>query len=71
MLGLKINFHKSDVFCLVKSKDRSALYADILTCPVKSLPLKYLGILIDNKKLYAYQWTQNEENLKKAWGLAR
>lgn len=53
MSGLKINFHKSKVYLFGKAKDRSVLYVDIFTCPVKSLPLKYLGIPIDKKKLCA------------------
>jgi hypothetical protein len=51
MSGLKINFHKSEIFCLGEAKEYINLYADIFTCPVGSLPMKYLGVPIDNKKV--------------------
>lgn len=63
-------FIKVRFICLVvKAKDRSVLYVDIFTCPVKSLPLKYLGIPIDKKKLCAS--IQTEEKLEKTGCLAR
>jgi hypothetical protein len=34
-----------------KAKEIEDLYADIFTCPIGNLPIKYLGVPIDNKKL--------------------
>jgi hypothetical protein len=51
MPGLKINFHKSEIFCLGEAKDFETVYADIFTCPVGHLSMKYLGVPIDNKKI--------------------
>jgi hypothetical protein len=44
MSGLKINFHKSEILCFGKTKEIDYLYADIFTCPIGSLPMKYLGV---------------------------
>jgi hypothetical protein len=49
--GLKINFHKSEIYCFGKAMEIEDLYADIFTCPIGNLPIKYLGLPIDNKKL--------------------
>jgi hypothetical protein len=56
MSGLKINFHKSEIFCLGKANEFVNLYADIFTCPVGCLPMKYLGVPIDNKKISKSLW---------------
>jgi hypothetical protein len=47
MSGLKINFHKSEIFCLGKAVEKEMWYADIFTCPHSCLPMKYLGVLIE------------------------
>jgi hypothetical protein len=31
-LGLKINFHKSELFCFGEAKEDEALYADLFGC---------------------------------------
>jgi hypothetical protein len=56
MSGLKINFHKSEVYCFGDAVNAKELYVDILTCPVKKLPIKYLGIPIYHKRLKSSQW---------------
>ena len=48
--GRKINFHKSEVFCLGAAKERQAFFEEIFTCQSNVLSIKYLGILIDKKK---------------------
>jgi hypothetical protein len=56
MSGLKINFHKSKIFYLGEAKECINIYADIFTCPVGNLPMKYLGVPIDNKKISKSLW---------------
>jgi hypothetical protein len=51
MSGLKIIFHKSEFFCLGDANEFENVYADIFTCPVGHLLMKYLGVPIDNKKI--------------------
>lgn len=49
MSGLKINIHKSEIFCFGDAELRKNLYSNIFTCPLNSLPINYLGIPIDYK----------------------
>jgi hypothetical protein len=65
MSGLKINFHKSDFFCLGDAKEFENVYADIFTCPVGHLPMKYLGVPIDNKKISKSLWCPMMEKMDK------
>jgi hypothetical protein len=44
--GLKINFHKSKLFCFSKAKEMEDQCKQLFGCETRSLPLKYLGIPI-------------------------
>jgi hypothetical protein len=44
MSGLKINFHKSELFCYGLAKDHEMDYSCLFGCGIGSFPLKYLGI---------------------------
>jgi hypothetical protein len=63
--GLKINFHKSEIFCLGEAKERAQSYSEIFTCPTAELPMKYLGMPVDEKKLAVSQWVPVEEKFAK------
>jgi hypothetical protein len=63
--GLKINFHKSETFCLGEAKERAQRYSEIFTCPTAELPMKYLGMQVDEKKLAVSQWVPVEEKFAK------
>jgi hypothetical protein len=65
MSGFKINFHKSEVFCFGEAGNFENLYIDIFTCPIKTLPMKYLELSIDKKKLSRTQWVGIVEKLEK------
>jgi hypothetical protein len=72
MSGLKINFHKSEVYCLGRAKDRVRQFEEILTCKSGDLPMKYLGIPIDEKRLSVSRWNPIIEKFgKKTKPLAR
>jgi len=58
--GLKINFHKSEIFCFGKAREEEHQYKQILGCESGSLPFKYLGIPIHYRKLRNYEWNQVE-----------
>jgi hypothetical protein len=60
-----INFHKSEIFCFGNAKEIDYLYADIFTCPIGNLPMKYLGVPIDNKKINKSLWVPMIEKLEK------
>jgi hypothetical protein len=49
--GLKINFHKSEVFCFGEAKDMQEEYPSIFGCQVGTYPFKYLGIQMHCKRL--------------------
>jgi hypothetical protein len=44
--GLKINFHKSEIFCFGKAKEEDEQYKQLFGYESGSLPFKYLGIPI-------------------------
>jgi hypothetical protein len=54
--GLKINFHKSEVFCFGKAKDVENEYISFFGCESGSFPFKYLGIPIHFRKLKNGEW---------------
>jgi hypothetical protein len=49
--SLKINFHKSEIFCFGKAKEVENDYKILLGCEIGSLPFRYLGIPIHFRKL--------------------
>lgn len=63
--GLKINFHKSELFCLGGAMERQVAYSEIFTCGVGSFPIKYLGIPVDVKRLSNARWKPIEEKVEK------
>ena len=42
--GLKINFHKSELFCYGTTKDCEMEYTQLFGCRLCDFPFKYLGI---------------------------
>src|SRR6185437_12930040 len=42
--GLKINFHKSELFCYGEAKKAQQEYMNIFGCPVGVVPFRYLDI---------------------------
>ena len=49
--GLKINFHKSELFCFGEAQDEANMYADLFGCGLGQFPLSYLDIPIHYRKL--------------------
>jgi hypothetical protein len=65
MSGLKINFHKSEVFYFRRAKDRESRYEQLFGCKKWSLPFKYLGILMHYRILNNKDWEMIEERIEK------
>ena len=63
--GLKINFHKSELFCFGEALDDAALYAELFCCGQGQFPFSYLGIPIHFRRLMIAQWKILEERLQK------
>jgi hypothetical protein len=64
-MGLKINFHKSEIFCFGQAKECEARYAHLFGCKAGSLPFRYLGIPMHIRKLNNKVWELIEERLEK------
>ena len=54
--GLKINFHKSEIFCFGNAKEMEQQYKQIFGCESGSLPFKYLGVPIHYRRLLNSEW---------------
>jgi hypothetical protein len=63
--GLKINFHKSEIFCFGKAKDLESQYKQIFGCEAGSLPFRYLGIPIHYRRLLNKEWNPVENFFEK------
>jgi hypothetical protein len=63
--GLKINFHKSELFCYGAAKEIESEYAHIFGCDLGSFPFRYLGIPMHHRKLMNKDRKHVEERFKK------
>jgi hypothetical protein len=63
--GLKINFHKSKLFCFGKAKEDEDNYRHIFGCKMGSLPFKYLGVPIHYRRLLNKEWKQMENSFER------
>lgn len=59
--GFKINFLKSEVFCLGSAGDKQDIYEEIFTYKVGDFPLRYLRIPVDRKKVRNIEWKSIED----------
>ena len=62
--GLKINFHKSELFCFGEAQGDVSLYAELFGCGQGQFPIKYLGIPIHYRRLRNAEWKPVEERLQ-------
>ena len=58
--GLKINFHKSEMFCFGEARDLGMEYSQIFGCDMGTLPFRYLGIPMHHRKLRNSEWKEVE-----------
>jgi hypothetical protein len=63
--GLKINFHKSELFCFDEAQDFATLYAELFGYGQGRFPIRYLGIPIHYRQLTIAEWKLVEERLHK------
>jgi hypothetical protein len=63
--GLKINFHKSEIFCFGQAKEVGNEYKILFGCEIGSLPFRYLGIPIYFRKLKNGEWKPIEDRFEK------
>lgn len=63
--GLKINFHKSEIFYFGEAKVTEAEYSNIFGCQCGSYPFRYLGIPMHYKKISNSDWKITEQRIEK------
>jgi len=63
--GLKINFHKSELFCYGAANANQLDYTQIFGCNVGSFSFRYLGIPMHHQKLMNKDWKHVEERFQK------
>jgi hypothetical protein len=57
--GMKINFHKSKIFCF------KFIYSSLFGCKLGSYPFRYLGIPMHYRKLANNDWKAIEKHFEK------
>jgi len=59
--GLKINFHKSEIFCFGAAQESLPQYTELFGCNQGAFPMRYLGIPIHYRRLSNTDWKRVEE----------
>jgi len=63
--GLKINYHKSDIFCFGQARECEEQYSQLFGCKLRQLPFKYLGIPMHVRRLSNKDWKVIEDRIEK------
>jgi hypothetical protein len=63
--GLKINFHKSELFCFGEAHNEVHAYTELFGCGQGQFPMRYLGIPVHFRRLTIAEWKLVEERLQK------
>ena len=63
--GLKINFHKSEIFCFGAAKEMKDTYTSLFGCNAGEYPFRYLGIPMHHRQLLNSEWRKIEERFEK------
>ena len=62
--GLKINFHKSEIFCFGETKNYENHYMEPFGCNSGNFQIRYLGIPIHYRKLSNNDWVRIQERFE-------
>jgi hypothetical protein len=60
---LKINFHKSEIFCFGKAKDEERQYKQLFGYESRSLPFRYLGVSSNTEHFITQNGSQQKTAL--------
>jgi len=63
--GLKINFHKSELFCFGNAQDHLDQYVELFGYKSGDFPIRYLRIPIHFRKLRNAEWRKVEERFER------
>jgi len=56
IVGLKINFYKSEVLTINDEDNWASKYAEIFNCQIGTFPIKYLGVPVSPSRLHVIDW---------------
>jgi hypothetical protein len=62
--GLKINFHKSEIFCYGAAKEMEEFYTSLFGCNIGEYPFRYLGIPMHHRQLLNSKCKKVEERFE-------
>lgn len=65
LFGLKINFHKSKLFCYGEPKELEGENSQIFCCEMGFFPFRYLGIPMHHRKLRNADWKELKRGFKR------
>ena len=65
IVGLKINFSKSEVIMVTEDDVNGLMYADMFGCQLGAWPIKYLGVPVCGSRLHVADLAPVSEKLKK------
>jgi hypothetical protein len=65
MLGLKLDFEKSEILSIGGDNDIDKLYVGIFNRQIGIFPIRYLDVPISARRLKIIDWIKLEENLAK------
>ena len=63
--GLKINFHKSEIFCFGEAKEFEDQHMGLFGCNTGAFLMRYLGIPTHYRKLSNSNWLKVQERFEK------
>jgi hypothetical protein len=63
--GLKINFHKSELFYYREAKEMEKQYTELFGCRLGQYPFRYLGKPMHHKIITNTDWKIIEDKIKK------
>jgi len=63
--GLKINYHKSELYCFGDAKQVQDSYVGIFGCQVAETPFTYLGIPLHHKRISNKDWKVIEDGFER------
>ena len=63
--ALKINFHKSELFCFGEAKENAQEFVQIFGCKEGAFPFTYLRIPMNTHKISKKDWRLVEERFHK------
>ena len=60
--GLKINFHKSEIFCYGAAREMESFYTSLFGCNIGEYPFRYLGIPMHHRQLLNSEWKKGRRS---------